>query len=43
VSNTKGLADIAIAIMERNGVAVEVVRAVDHQIATGVYPDIAAR
>ncbi len=40
VSNTRGLADLAIAIMERNGVSVEVVRAVDHQIATGVYPDM---
>jgi len=40
VSNTRGLADLAVAIMERNGVSVEVVRAVDHQIATGVYPDM---
>jgi multimeric flavodoxin WrbA len=40
VSNTSGLADLAVAIMERNGVNVEVIRAVDHQIATGVYPDM---
>jgi multimeric flavodoxin WrbA len=40
VSNTRGLADLAVAIMERNGVSVDVVRAVDHQIATGVYPDM---
>jgi multimeric flavodoxin WrbA len=40
VSNTSGLADLAVAIMERNGVSVDVVRAVDHQIATGVYPDM---
>jgi multimeric flavodoxin WrbA len=40
VSNTSGLAELAVAIMERNGVAVETVRAVDHQIATGVYPDM---
>jgi multimeric flavodoxin WrbA len=33
-------ADLAVAIMERNGVSVEVIRAVDHQIATGVYPDM---
>ena len=39
-SNTRGLADLAVAIMERNGVSVEVIRAVDHQIATGVYPDM---
>jgi multimeric flavodoxin WrbA len=40
VSNTQGLADVSIAIMERNGVTVDVVRAVDHEIATGVYPDM---
>jgi multimeric flavodoxin WrbA len=40
VSNTRGLADLSVAIMERNGVAVEVVRAVDHDIATGVQPDM---
>ena len=39
-SNTRGLADLAVAIMERNGVNVDVIRAVDHQIATGVYPDM---
>src|SRR3954451_17607139 len=40
VSNTQGLADLAIAIMEKNGVTVEVVRAVDREIATGVYADM---
>ena len=39
-SNTRALADLAVAIMESNGVSVEVIRAVDHQIATGVYPDM---
>ncbi|MDP2710379.1 MAG: NAD(P)H-dependent oxidoreductase [Solirubrobacteraceae bacterium] len=39
-SNTQALADRSIAIMERNGVTVEVVRAVDREIATGVYPDM---
>jgi multimeric flavodoxin WrbA len=39
-SNTSGLADLAVAIMQRNGVTVETIRAVDHQIATGVYPDM---
>ena len=39
-SHTRGLADRSIAIMERNGVALEVVRAVDHEIATGVWPDM---
>src|SRR5207247_2111401 len=40
VSNTQGLADRSIGIMEHNGVSVEVVRAVDHAIATGVQPDM---
>jgi multimeric flavodoxin WrbA len=39
-SHTQGLADIAIAIMERNGVTVDQFRAVDHDIATGVWPDM---
>ena len=40
VSNTQGLMDISIAIMEANGVAVEQVRAVDHDFAAGVYPNM---
>jgi multimeric flavodoxin WrbA len=40
VSNTQGLADQSIAIMRRLGVEVDVVRAIDHDIATGVYPDM---
>jgi multimeric flavodoxin WrbA len=40
VSNTQGLADLSIAIMQRLGVEVEVIRAIDHDIATGVYPDM---
>ncbi len=40
VSNTSGLADLAVAIMERNSVTVETIRAVDYQIATGIYPDM---
>jgi multimeric flavodoxin WrbA len=39
-SHTRGLAERAIALLEGNGVAVEVIRAVDHEIATGVYPDM---
>ena len=39
-SHTRGLADLSIGIMERNGVRVDVVRAVDHDIATGVHPDM---
>jgi len=40
VSNTQGLADRSIAIMRRLGVEVDVIRAIDHDIATGVYPDM---
>jgi multimeric flavodoxin WrbA len=40
ISNTRALADRSIAIMERNGVSVEVVRAIDHDIATGVQADM---
>jgi multimeric flavodoxin WrbA len=39
-SHTQGLGDRSIRIMQRTGVSVEVVRAVDHVIATGVYPDM---
>jgi len=39
-SHTDGLVRIAAAIMEKNGVAVERIRAVDHEIASGVYPDM---
>ncbi|MDQ3468723.1 MAG: NAD(P)H-dependent oxidoreductase [Actinomycetota bacterium] len=39
-SNTQGLIDISTAIMRKHGVDVEVLRAVDHDIATGVYPDM---
>ena len=40
VSNTEGLAAISMEIMRRQGVAVEMIRAVDHDIATGVWPDM---
>jgi multimeric flavodoxin WrbA len=40
VSNTQGLADRSIAVMEAQGVTVDVIRAVDHDIATGVWPDM---
>src|SRR4051795_9444577 len=39
-SHTQGLIDISSEIMVRQGVAVEEVRAVDHVIATGVWPDM---
>ncbi len=40
VSNTQGLMDVSMEIMRRNGVAVEGIRAIDHEIATGVWPDM---
>jgi multimeric flavodoxin WrbA len=39
-SNTRVLADRSIAVMEKQGVSVEAIRAIDHPIATGVYPDM---
>ncbi|MCG8420683.1 MAG: flavodoxin family protein [Proteobacteria bacterium] len=39
-SHTQGLIDISRAIMEKNRVAVEVIRPIDHTIATGVWPDM---
>ena len=40
LSHTRGLIDVSRSIMETNGVEVEVVRPVDHEIAAGVYPDM---
>jgi multimeric flavodoxin WrbA len=40
MSHTQGLIDVSKAIMETHGVAVEVLRPVDHDIAYGVYPDM---
>ena len=39
-SHTQGLIDISKAIFEKNGVLVDVVRAVDYDIAYGVWPDM---
>jgi len=39
-SHTEGLLELSTAIMRKHGVEVEVLRAVDHDIATGVYPDM---
>jgi len=39
-SNTQGLVDISANIMRKHGVDVEVLRAVDHDIATGVWLDM---
>ncbi len=40
LSHTEGLVRISQAIMEKNGIAVEVLRPVDHEIAYGVWPDM---
>ena len=39
-SHTRLLIDNSVAIMESQGVSCEIVRAVDHDIAFGVYPDM---
>jgi multimeric flavodoxin WrbA len=40
VSNTEGLIELSRAIMDKAGVTTSVLRAIDHDIATGVYPDM---
>jgi multimeric flavodoxin WrbA len=40
-SHTEGMIDISRSIMEARGVDVTVLRAVDHDIATGIWPDMA--
>mgnify|MGYP001002839755 CR=1 FL=1 len=41
-SHTQGLVDASAAIMRAHGVEVDVIRFVDHDVATGVYPDMRA-
>ena len=40
ISHTCGLIDVAAEIMKSNKIAVEYIRAVDHDLAFGVYPDM---
>lgn len=40
VSNTEGLLEASRKLMEKHRVKTDVIRAVDHDIATGVYPDM---
>jgi multimeric flavodoxin WrbA len=40
ISNTQGLMDLSAEIMRGEGVEVETIRAVDHDIATGIWPDM---
>jgi len=39
-SNTEGLLRASMALMEKHGAKTELVRTIDHDIATGVYPDM---
>ncbi len=39
-SHTQGLVDVSAAIMRKHGVDVQTIRAIDHPIASGVYPDM---
>jgi multimeric flavodoxin WrbA len=40
MSHTQGLVDASAAVMRRHGVEVDMLRAADHDIATGVWPDM---
>lgn len=40
VSNTEGLLRASMELMEKHGVKTELIRTIDHDIATGVYPDM---
>lgn len=40
ISNTEGLLRASMALMEKHGVEAELIRTIDHDIATGVYPDM---
>ena len=40
LSHTQGLIEVSAGIMRKQGVRAETIRAVDHDIATGVWPDM---
>lgn len=40
VSNTEGLLRASMELMKEHGVKTELIRTIDHDIATGVYPDM---
>jgi multimeric flavodoxin WrbA len=40
LSHTQGLVDASAAVMRRHGVEIDMLRAADHEIATGVWPDM---
>lgn len=39
-SNTDGLVEASQLLMQKHGVSTEIIRTIDHDIATGVYPDM---
>lgn len=39
-SNTDGLLSLSQKLMEKSGVSTEVIRVIDHDVTTGVYPDM---
>lgn len=40
LTHTKGLMDVSARIMEKEGVKTDMIRFVDHEVASGVYPDM---
>ncbi|MDX5506180.1 MAG: NAD(P)H-dependent oxidoreductase [Bacteroidota bacterium] len=40
LSHTEGLMKVSMDLMQKNGMEVEMIRAVDHHIATGIQPDM---
>ncbi|HXV70952.1 MAG TPA: flavodoxin family protein [Acidimicrobiia bacterium] len=40
LSHTQGLMDISIEIMRRQGVSIDIMRAADHELPPGVWPDM---
>lgn len=39
-SHTQGLMDLSMSIMKKEGVTVDLIRFVDHEVASGVFPDM---
>lgn len=39
-SHTRGLMDVSTGIMQREGVTVDNIRFIDHDVASGIYPDM---
>ncbi len=40
ISHTQGLMEVSMKIMKKEGVEVDLIRFVDHRVASGVYPDM---